>query len=225
MVLYLANPCGGGEVIDAMRQGKLGYIDTPVQGNARPSGGITWCADNGCFGKGYPGDEAWLKWLGDMSIDADTCLFATAPDVVADAAATLDRSRPWLPYIRYLGYPAALVGQDGLENLEVPWDEFDVFFIGGSTEWKLGPAAAVLAKEAKVRGKHVHMGRVNSLKRFRYALSIGCDSVDGTYLTYGPRTNLPKLLKWVETIRKERQSRHPSDDEVVIFVKMVRDLM
>jgi hypothetical protein len=42
------------------------------------------------------------------------------------------------------------------------------------------------------------MGRVNSLKRFRAARSMGCDSVDGTYLTFGPDINLPKLLSWLD---------------------------
>jgi len=200
-LLYLANPCGP-DTITAMRDGLLGYIDTPAQGNDRPAG-ITWAADNGCFGKGYPGDQRWLAWLGQHQADASQCLFATAPDVVGDAVATLARSRPFLPHIRELGYPAALVAQDGLEALPVPWDEFDALFIGGSTEWKLGPWAALLAAVAHSRGKHVHMGRVNSLKRYRYAASIGCDSVDGTYLVFGPRKNLPRLLGWVDTVRSE----------------------
>lgn len=44
-----------------------------------------------------------------------------------------------LPKIRALGVPAALVAQDGLEDMvdRVPWDEFDVLFIGGSTAFKL----------------------------------------------------------------------------------------
>jgi hypothetical protein len=178
-----------------MEEEKLGFIDTPAQGNKRPAG-VVWCADNGCFGKGYPGDEKWLAWLDKNSEEAATCLFATAPDVVGDAAATLTRSLPFLPKIRGLGYPAALVAQDGLEDLEIPWDAFDVLFIGGSTEWKLGPAARKLIRQAKARGKWVHMGRVNSERRYRYAHEMGCDSVDGTYLTYGPLINLPKLLAW-----------------------------
>lgn len=196
MTLYLANPSGGA-VLRAMEDGVIGFIDTPKQGNLRPPG-VTWCADNGCFGKGYPGDEGWLRWLAKHQADAGTCLFATAPDVVGDAEATLRRSRPFLPRIRALGYKAALVGQDGLEDLAVPWDEFDAFFIGGSTEWKLGPAAADLAAQARERGKWVHMGRVNSRKRYRYARSIGCHSVDGTFLVFGPTVNLPKLLGWLE---------------------------
>jgi hypothetical protein len=58
-------------------------------------------------------------------------LFATAPDILADAAATLRRSARMLDWIRYSGYPAALVAQDGLEDLTIPWDTFDTLFLGG----------------------------------------------------------------------------------------------
>lgn len=193
-MLYFANPTGS--AVDAMRDGHLGYIDTPKQGNRRPPG-VTWCADNGRYGKGWPGHDDWWRWLEANAADAPTCAFATAPDVVGDATATLADSLPWLPRIRALGYPAALVAQDGLEALPVPWDAFDVLFIGGSTEWKLGRHARALVREAKVRGKRAHMGRVNSARRYRYAAAIGCDTADGTYLTFGPDVNLPKLLGWV----------------------------
>lgn len=200
-MLYLANPCGPA-VIDAMRAEQLGFIDTPAQGNKRPAG-LVWCADNGCFGKGYPGDAQWVEWLRKNQADAHMCLFATAPDVVGDAAATLERSAPWLPLIRDLGYPAALVAQDGLEGLEVPWETFDVLFIGGSTEWKLGAAARRLVKAAKSRGKRVHMGRVNSLRRYRYAEAIGCDTVDGTFLVFGPDKNLGRLQNWIRNLEEQ----------------------
>lgn len=176
-----------------MRDGLIGYMDTPAQGNARPEG-VAWAADNGCFGAGYPGDAAWLAWL--ASQDPDGCLFATAPDVVGDADATTARSLPFLPAIRALGYPAAYVAQDGLTSDCCPWPEFDALFIGGSTAWKLGPEARALVAVAKMRGKHIHLGRVNSERRYRYAAAIGCDSADGTYLTFGPDRNLPNLLAW-----------------------------
>ena len=193
-MLYLANPCTP-QVVAAMRDGLIGYLDTPAQGNRRPAG-IVWAADNGCFGKGYPGDAAWLDWLAANSADAKTCLFAVAPDVVADAEATWQRSAPMLPKIRALGYPAALVAQDGIEHTAIQWDAFDVLFIGGTTCWKLGPAARALVAEAKRHGNRVHMGRVNSERRYRYALAVGCDSADGTYLTYGPDQLLPDVLAW-----------------------------
>jgi hypothetical protein len=189
---YFGNP-GTAPVQAAMQAGLLGCIETPLQGN-RPVPGAVWCADNSCFGRSYPGDEAWFAWLQRHAHRASSCLFAVAPDVVGDAAATLTRSAPWLPKIRELGYPAAFVAQDGLEHLEVPWDSFDVLFIGGSTWWKLSLHARQLVAEAKARGKWVHMGRVNSYKRLAYADAIGCDSADGTYITFGPDLNLPKML-------------------------------
>lgn len=197
-MLYFANPCGA-DVEAAMSAGELGFIDTPAQRRKRTPG-ATWCADNGCFGKGYPGELKWFAWLQKHAADAPTCLFAVAPDVVGDAAATIARSVPWLPKIRELGYPAAFVGQDGLtlELVEPLWDLLDVFFIGGSTEWKLGAVAREIVAEAKARGKHVHMGRVNSGKRVRYARLIGCDSVDGTFLKFAPTENLGRLRKWFE---------------------------
>jgi len=190
--LYMANPCG--LALPLMQDGRLGYIDTPAQGNKRPRG-VTWCADNGAFSDRF-NEAKWWRFLVANASDAGSCLLAVAPDVMGDAKATHLRSMPWLERIRGLGYPVAYVGQDGLENRIVPWYDFDALFIGGSTDWKLGDAARDLVAEAKRLGKWVHMGRVNSRKRYDYAHSIGCDSVDGTYLTYGPAVNLPKLLSW-----------------------------
>ena len=90
----------------------------------------------------------------------------------------------------------ALVAQDGLTIDACPWADIDALFIGGTTAWKLGPQARALVAVAKMRGKHIHMGRVNSERRYRYAAAIGCDSADGTYLTFGPDRNLPNLLAW-----------------------------
>ena len=193
-MLYFANPCTP-QVVDAMCDGLIGYIDTPRQGNRRPAG-VRWCADNGRFGRGWPGLNAWHAWLVNNADDAPRCEFATAPDVVGDAEATLAESIPWLPEIRRLGYPAALVAQDGLTDATTPWSDLDVLFLGGTTAWKLGPQARRLASIARGRGKRVHMGRVNSERRYRYASAIGCTSADGTYLTYGPNRNLPDVLAW-----------------------------
>lgn len=208
---YFANPCTP-QVRAAMRAdgSHLGMIDTPAQGNVIPAG-VAWVADNGCFGDGYPGDEGFLAWLAERSAHASRCAFVAAPDVARapdgslapDAAATLARSEPVLPRIRSLGFPAALVAQNGLEHLTVPWDTFDALFVGGDDTWKLGPAARDLVREAKARGKHTHMGRVNSRQRIQYAAAIGVDSVDGTYLVFGPDINLPKLLAWLRELGQQ----------------------
>jgi hypothetical protein len=47
------------------------------------------------------------------------------------------------------------------------------------------------------------MGRVNSQERLRYARHIGCDSVDGTYLAFGPDRNLPRLLGWMAEVNDQ----------------------
>lgn len=202
---YFANPTGNAEVHDAMRAGILGFIDTPNQGNRRVRGdNVAWCADNGCFGKNFDVDK-WWRFLQEHVGTADSCVFATAPDVVGDAAATLVRSLPWLPKIRALGYPAALVAQDGLEHLSIPWDDFDCLFIGGTTAWKMSAPVRVLVAEANQRGKYTHFGRVNSLTRFRYAAYIGCDSCDGTYLTFGPTVNFPNMMHWIRTVDTQHE--------------------
>lgn len=197
---YYANPCSPA-VVDAMVAGHLGLIDTPNQrtqeATARAHDAqVPWCADNGCFSARWDPDY-WWAWLVRRSKWADTCAFAAAPDVVADATATAERSAPWLPRIHDLGYQVAYVAQDGITD--PPWDQLDVLFIGGSTEWKLGTDAAALVARAVARGVPVHLGRVNSLSRYTYARAIGCSSADGTYLTYGPDQLLPVVLGWVAT--------------------------
>lgn len=197
MTTYFANPST--VTAEAMREGLLAFIATPRQGNKRPSG-IRWCADNGCFSDKF--DEGqWWAWLVANAGDAGTCSFAVAPDVVGDAVATLERSRPWFAKIRELGYPVAFVAQDGIEGTEIPWGEFDALFVGGSTEFKLGEVAVEVIAEAKRQGKYVHVGRVNSRKRLFQFAELGVDSVDGTFVTYAPKQNIHRLLSWVEELR------------------------
>jgi hypothetical protein len=189
----------------------IGQIATPASGNTIAAG-RDWCADNGVFAGTYPGDDGYLTWLKDRAHLTGRCAFAVAPDCITrdpdgtlhpDAIGTLTRSAPILPRIRALGFPAALVAQNGLEHLSVPWGDFDVLFIGGDTSWKLGPAARTLTADAHRHGKRVHMGRVNSRARLQYAAAIGCDSADGTYLAYGPDRNLPTLLDWLREIEQQ----------------------
>ena len=116
-----------------------------------------------------------------------------------DHKATVEMSRPLLPRIRAAGYPAAFVAQDGWSDNDTPWDDLDVLFIGGSTEFKLG-LGGIAISAARQRGKAVHMGRVNSFLRLRLAAAAGCQSADGTYLNFGPDVNEPKLLRWLDKL-------------------------
>lgn len=163
-----------------------------------------WAADTGCYTQGERFSlTRYLDWLEACEPYQSTCLFATAPDVVGDAEATWTRSAPVLPVLRDMGYRAALVAQDGLQTPE--WDTFDALFIGGTTRWKLSEHTRQLVQEAKKRGKWVHMGRVNSLRRLRAAEFMGCDSADGTYLKHGPDVNLPRVAAWLRVLREQPQ--------------------
>jgi len=181
-------------------EAQIGLLVTPDTGYIRqiPSYPI-WAADNGCFNHPERSVESFLEWLAKVPVG----LFAPAPDVVGNAALTLERSLPALPLIRQLGWPAAFVAQDGIEQTDVPWDEFDVLFLGGSTEFKLGPVAKEFTRQAKLKGKRVHMGRVNSFKRLKLANDWGCDTADGTFLAFGPTVNLPRLLAWLRILEEE----------------------
>jgi hypothetical protein len=184
-----------------MSRGLLDCMTTPAQGNRIPTG-ARWAADNGKFGKGWPGPERWWTWLQGQVDEYGNrrCAWAVAPDVPFDAAGTYVESRPWLGRIRQLGVPAAYAAQDGCEDGLIPWDDFDVLFLAGTTEWKVGPVAHLLTSEARDRGKQVHMGRVNSITRLRIAEAFGCHSADGTYLAFGPEVNLRRLLGWLDEL-------------------------
>lgn len=179
----------------------FGSMKTISQRNTIPEG-ITIGIDNECFKhpEKFGDGEAYLEMI--RSFSGREILFATAPDVVGDWEETLPRSTTWFEPIREAGAPPALVAQDGATPADVPWTLFDVLFIGGTTEWKLGPEAARLVEHAKTCGTWVHMGRVNSRKRLRYAAEIGCDSADGTLIAFGPDVHLPRVLKWLDEINE-----------------------
>lgn len=176
----------------------VGALLTPR--NHYPSKPIrSWprAADNGCFGKDWDDDE-WRTWITAQS----DVLFATVPDVVGDWRATRQRWDTYRADVAHL--PAAYVLQDGQPASDVPWDELDAVFIGGSTDYKLSAACRTICDEAQRRGRWVHMGRVNSLTRMRIAADWGCDSVDGNFLAFGPDQNVPRLLGWLRVIHNEQ---------------------
>ncbi len=113
-------------------------------------------------------------------------LFTVAPDVVADSEATLALWRHWQPII---DPPVAFVAQDGCTDIP---DDADALFVGGTTEWKLSPAARAL-----VNGFDgwTQRGRVNSVRRLKVAMSWGADSVDGSGMARFPDAMLPRMIR------------------------------
>lgn len=195
-MIFYANPSTD-EIRDAMSAGRLGCIVTPHQGNVTFPDEWDVIADNGCF-SGRWNHSAWFRWL----LDLPRCVrFVVAPDVFHPDGTpahddTLDRWRTYGPLIQRHGFAPAFVCQVGARPDNLP--DAPVLFLGGTTDWKLGPEAWAITRHAKTEGRWVHMGRVNSKRRLDTARAMGCDSVDGTYLTYGPDVNLPRLLSWLD---------------------------
>ena len=155
-----------------------------------------WAADNDAFG-GWDTTrhERWVMMLQGL-VGVPGCKFVTVPDVVGDHDTTLEMFYAHRHLVTHLaGQPVAFVAQDGATPSTVPFHDIDALFLGGTTQFKLGPDAALLADEARARGKWLHMGRVNSRKRLRYAHSLGCDSVDGTSFSMFTDTHLPWALE------------------------------
>lgn len=153
-----------------------------------------YAIDNGCFANFEEG--GFLRLLERERKRRDLCRFVAVPDVVGSAMRTLEVFQEWKQ--RLLDWPLALVCQDGQENLPIPWKEIQAIFIGGSTEWKLSKHAANCIRAAKIIGKWVHVGRVNTPGRFELFEKLGADSIDGTGLSqyswmreriYSERTN------------------------------------
>lgn len=196
-MLYLAT-ASGPAARQAIAAGTLGQLVTPNSGN-RVVPGARWVLDNGAYSNAWTIDR-WEDCL-DRLRDTPGCLFAVVPDVVGDAEATDTLWRRWWSGPMRRGYRLAYVAQDGCRYIPAGPA---ALFIGGSTDWKLSRHARRAVEVAKSRGMWVHMGRVNSLRRLRYAAAIGCDSVDGTFLAYGPDTNLARLTRYLRVVGQPR---------------------
>lgn len=183
MILVHSSP----KTLEPYRTENLGILNSPRRVYGDEMNGWPWAADNDAFSKW---DEGRYRDMLGRIRGREGCLFVTAPDVVGDAKQTLRNFDQWRAELD--GFPVAFVGQDGLEN--PPWDSFSTLFVGGTTEWKMGPQAARLVREAKERSKWCHMGRVNSYERSRYARSLGCDSIDGTQFSWFRDAKLPAHL-------------------------------
>lgn len=143
-----------------------------------------WFLDNGAF-------AAWKN--GDV-FDADTFMrvveqatvrrfgrpdFIVVPDIVAGGSESARFSRMWVH--RLVGCaPLYVALQDGMTQVDM--DAFielpvDGFFVGGTLEWKLANGGA-LCDWAHSLGYPVHVGRVGTGKRVRWAILAGADSVD-----------------------------------------------
>lgn len=164
--------------------------------------GMPWVLDNGAF-TGRFTEKAWHRSLKVLQPFKDTCILCTIPDVVGDRSATLARFEEYLPAVREYGYPAAIVTQDGMTVIDIPWKRIDAIFIGGTNEHKFSDDVQMIITTAQAFGIWVHVGRVNSAKRMHIFWTA--DSWDGTTISYAPDERGRIIGKAVREIRERKK--------------------
>jgi len=138
--------------------------------------GKPYALDNGCYSR-FP-EKKWKKLL--IEAEENTPIFVCLPDIVGDARRTLDLFNVFKPLTS--GLPRALVLQDGIGNYEIPWNDIDAVFVGGSDSFKISNECINACRVAKMLNKWVHVGRVNTSSRVKNWLELG-DSLDGSGLS------------------------------------------
>lgn len=151
---------------------EFGQLRTPLT-QYKIAPGVPWALDNGCFSVFHR--DRWERMLD----QADECrpLFVTLPDIVCDAQRTAELFDAF--HRRTQELPRALVLQNGIERVRIPWSELAAVFIGGDDPFKISPEAMAAARTAKMLGKWVHVGRVNTAARVRNWIGLA-DSIDGS---------------------------------------------
>jgi hypothetical protein len=183
----------------------LGVLHTPQAGNRLCSLPLPWACDNSAFSNPDV-DKFWRLCINSWAMNRHhPPLWVAVPDVVGDHRATLASFGWWRAYwleeIGRIPFPLAFVLQNGCHVDEVPWDDIAAVFVGGDNDFKLRQSAPLI-DAAKERCKLVHIGRVNTHRRLRYAYDLGADTVDGTNYSMFSETHLPGALAFVRGLDK-----------------------
>lgn len=153
----------------------FGQLRTPL--TAYALSGQLYGLDNGCFSKFEK--KTWRRLVAEAKEQEqiNQPVFVCLPDIVGDARRTLELFEQFYDEVAPL--PVALVLQDGIGNFPIDWDRVDAVFVGGSDNFKTSSEAISACKVAKMLGKWVHVGRVNTAQRVSQWIGLA-DSIDGS---------------------------------------------
>jgi hypothetical protein len=185
----------------------IGQLITPLTGFKRWAD--VFAIDNGAYTRFDA--KGFKNLLTRESGASQQCLFVCCPDVVGNARRTLEIFQRKYKYIP-TSFKAALVAQDGLEDLEVPWHELECLFIGGRDPWKDSQCAQDLVKTAIVLGKHVHIGRVNTPERYDLFAKLGAHTCDGSGIARYPDVKLPSMQQAHDKFVADSQKVEEGED-------------
>lgn len=187
-------------------QDHLGHLVTPQNGNTLGQllrTGLPWACDNAAFSN--PDDRKFWNMVIDSWewLHFNPPMWIAVPDIVCNHAATVELFESWLAEWEYeIGdapWPLAFVLQNGATIDSVPWDRIECVFVGGDDTFKLKDCLE-LVDHAKQLGKLVHVGRVNTLCRIRYAFDLGADTIDGTGFSMYPDKKIERALKEIARV-------------------------
>ena len=176
----------------------LGYLVTPFSHTKlQEVKNKVYAIDNGAFA-GLD-EKKFMKIVNNYKNNKKE-IFIAVPDIVGNHKETLKMFNNWRDILS--DYNLGFVAQDGMTKNDIP-KEAQAVFIGGSTEFKLGKIAFEIIQIAKEKGLWVHMGRVNSLKRIKYAYESNVDSIDGTKYAMFDKVHLKKALDYISSLQKQ----------------------
>ena len=169
-----------------------GQLLTPLTNYAN-AGGV-FAMDNGAF-SGFK-RKPFFRMLERNLEHEERCLFLTVPDIVGNAKLTTELYYQFTKETKMLPWANkwAMVAQDGIEDLTINWWGVRTLFIGGTTEFKDSNACYDVVKAAKILDIPVHVGRVNTYKRYRVFADLGADTCDGSGIA-----KFSHMLKDIET--------------------------
>lgn len=234
-----AGSVAGERALNELRKYSMGRL---VAANSwkNPIADIPWVFDNGAFhafNNGKPFDkDAFARCaifdeetgfnkiqMGSYAIRLPD--FGVCPDIVRGGKKSLDFSLSWMERLSaFPEFPWYLAVQDGMsvEDVAEAWDlaielecPFGGIFVGGSLEWKF-ETTPQWVQFAHERGVKVHVGRISSIERLKWAERLGVDSVDSA--AFGPAyaykrvkqaADLVTLQQWMTPEAIARDPYHP----------------
>ncbi len=151
--------------------GFCGQLLTPLTRYSNFGG--TFAIDNGAYS--YFEEKAYFSLLLRESKNIKRLLFICLPDKVGSNYETDKLWEQWSSY--FFNYPIAYVAQDGCQKIP---ENAKCLFVGGTTAFKESNLALELVEKALSRNLHVHIGRVNDIKRYLKFKKAGAHTCDGS---------------------------------------------
>lgn len=170
----------------------IGRLITPPLLTNKPLHGYT-AMDNFCF-TGLQKDK-FFRMLEKYAAQSSEIKWVCCPDKVGDWVETRRLFDVWSTRIKSFGYKLAYVLQDGQPVNEIPWGVLSCIFLGGTDSFKLSKYALEICSKGIEMGKHVHVGRVNSVTRLSKFWKY-CHSFDGSNYSRWSRASMPRLIAY-----------------------------